>query len=154
VRLVGAVTGVAAVAVVAGLALWLTRPSGGEPAAAGVPVNWARPAVSPAGLADSTGVQLTQVALTGGGGLVDLRFKVLDPAKAHTIHEPGTPPAVVDERTGLVLNRLFMGHAHAGEYRQAVTYYLVFENTGNWVKHGSKVAVLLGNAQVEHVVVG
>jgi hypothetical protein len=153
VRIVGALTGAAAIAAVAALVLALAHPSGGKPAAAGVPIAWGRPAVSAAGLAERSGVQITQVAVTGSGGLVDLRFKVLDPAKAHAIHEPGTPPAVIDERTGLVLNQLFMGHAHEGEYRSAVTYYLVFENTGNWVHRGSKVAVLLGNAQVEHVVV-
>jgi len=69
------------------------------------------------------------------------------------VHESQTPPAIIDERTGLVLNRLLMGHAHQGELKPAVSYYLVFENTGNWVRRGSKVTVLLGDAQVEHVVV-
>jgi hypothetical protein len=70
-----------------------------------------------------------------------------------TVHENRTPPAIIDERTGLVLNRLLMGHAHTGQLKAAVTYYLVFENTGNWVRRGSEVTVLLGDAQVEHVVV-
>jgi len=34
-----------------------------------------------------------------------------------------------------------------------VSYYLVFENPRNWVHRGSRVTVLLGDAQVEHVVV-
>ena len=154
-RLVGSLTGVVVVVAVAALALWLAQPSGrGEQAsAAKVPVAWGRPAVSAPGLAQRTGVTITQVAVTGGGGLLDLRFKVLDPDKAHAIHDPATPPALVDERTGLVINQLLMNHAHSGEYTPAVTYYLVFENTGNWVQRGSKVTVLLGNAQVEHVVV-
>ncbi len=105
------------------------------------------------GLVQRTGVTITQVAVTGAGGLLDLRFKVLDPDKAHAIHDPATPPAIVDERSGLILSRLFMGHSHSGPYHPAVTYYLVFENNGNWVHRGSKVTVLLGNAQVEHVVV-
>jgi hypothetical protein len=29
----------------------------------------------------------------------------------------------------------------------------VFENPGNWLRHGSRVTVLLGDAQVEHVAV-
>jgi hypothetical protein len=29
----------------------------------------------------------------------------------------------------------------------------VFNNPGNWIHRGSRVSVLLGNAQVEHVVV-
>ena len=118
-----------------------------------MPVAWGRPAVSPDGLVQRSGVRITRVAVTGAGGLVDLRFQVVDPDRAHTLHGPGTPPALVDERTGLVLSHLLMNHSHSGDYRPAVTYYLVFENTGNWVKRGGKVTVLLGDAQVEHVVV-
>jgi len=155
VRLLGSLTGGVAVVVVAALALWFARSSGGdEPAAvAKVPVAWGRPAVSAADLSQRSGVRITQVAVTGGGGLLDLRFEVLDPAKAHAVHDARTPPALVDERTGLVVNRLLMNHAHSGEFKPAVTYYLIFENTGNWVGRGSRVTVLLGNAQVEHVVV-
>jgi hypothetical protein len=154
VRLVGMLTGAAAVLSVAVLVLWLARPSGSEKAApAKVPVAWARPAVSTEGLVQRSGVKITQVALTGGGGLIDLRYKVIDPNKAHALHEPRTPPALVDERTGLVIDQLLMNHSHSGEFKPAVTYYLVFENIGNWVHRGSRVTVLLGNAQVEHVVV-
>ena len=109
--------------------------------------------MSASGLAERSGVRLVQVAVTGGGGLLDVRYQVVDPNKAVTVHENQTPPALIDERTGLVLDRLLMGHAHKGELKPAVTYYLVFENTGNWVRRGSKVSVLLGDAQVEHVVV-
>ena len=150
VRLLGALTGVLAVAA---LAVVMTRHEDPVEPAAAVPASWVRPAVTADGLALRSGVTIRQVAVTGAGGLLDLRFKVLDPDKAHAIHDPRTPPAVVDERTGLVINHLLMNHSHSGEYKPAVTYYLVFENTANWVRRGSKVTVLLGNAQVEHVVV-
>jgi hypothetical protein len=104
-------------------------------------------------LAERSGVRLIRVAVTGGGGLLDLRYQVVDPSKAAAVHEAETPPAIIDERTGLVLNRLLMGHAHHGQLKPAVSYYLIFENTGNWVRRGSEVTVLLGDAQVEHVVV-
>jgi hypothetical protein len=155
VRLVGWLAGAVAVVLAAALALWLAHPSGSGAQApeAKVPPNWIRPAVSAEGLAQTTGVKIRFVAESGGGGLLDLRFTVLDPDKAHTIHDAKTPPAIIDERSGIVLDRLFMGHSHTGPFKPAVTYYLVFENTGNWVHRGSKVTVLLGNAQVEHVVV-
>jgi hypothetical protein len=82
-----------------------------------------------------------------------VRYQVVDPNKANAVHEGQTPPAIIDERTGLVINQLLMGHAHKGQLKPAVSYYLVFESTGNWVRRGAKVTVLLGDAQVEHVVV-
>ena len=152
VRIAGFLVGVLIAAGIGALALWLPqRADGGssvDPAS-----TWQRPSVSASGLALRSGVRLVRVAVTGGGGLVDLRYQVVDPNKAVAVHETQTPPAIIDERTGLVLNRLLMGHAHQGQLKAAVSYYLIFENTGNWVRRGSKVTVLLGDAQVEHVVV-
>jgi hypothetical protein len=152
VRIAGFLAGVLIAAGIGALMLWLPQRSSGEPSV-NPPPEWQRPSVSASGLAERSGVRLVRVAVTGGGGLLDLRYKVVDPDKAAAVHEDGTPPAIIDERTGLVLNRLLMGHAHHGELKPAVSYYLVFENTGNWVRRGSKVTVLLGDAQVEHVVV-
>jgi hypothetical protein len=110
-------------------------PGGGAPpAAAVVPASWARPVVTAADLSRRSGVTITQVAVTGQGGLVDLRFKVVDPQRAHALHGQATPPAVVDERSGLVVHDLLMNHAHSGPYRIGATYYLVFTNPGNCVK--------------------
>jgi hypothetical protein len=148
-------TGAVLAAAVGALALSLHGRSNGEPkAASAVPVNWQRPVVSAGGLAEQSGVKLTQVAVSGAGGLVDVRFKVLDPDKAVALHDQATPPALVDERTGVVVNQLLMSHAHHGAYKAGVTYYLVFNNPGDWVRRGGRVTVLLGNAQVEHVAVG
>ena len=152
VRIAGFLAGVLIAAGIGVLALWLPQRSSGQTSAE-PPPQWQRPAVSASGLAERSGVRLIRVAVTGGGGLLDLRYQVVDPNKAVTVHEAQTPPAIIDERTGLVLNRLLMGHAHHGVLKAAVSYYLIFENTGNWVRRGSEVTVLLGDAQVEHVVV-
>jgi hypothetical protein len=117
------------------------------------PVAWGRRLVSASGLVESSGVKITQVAVTGDGGLVDLRFTVVDANKAAALHDPTHPPAVVDQRTGLVVKDLLMSHAHTAPFKAGVTYYLVFNNPGNWVHRGDKVAVLLGNARVENVTV-
>jgi hypothetical protein len=150
-RLVGVLTGIALAVVAAGLVLWVTHRGGADAAAAKVPVDWRRPVVSADDLVQRSGVKITVVAVTGDGGLVDLRFKVIDPERANALHDPRTPPAVVDEESGLVVHELFMDHSHSGPYKAGVTYYLVFNNPGNWLRHGSTVSVLLGDAQVRHV---
>ena len=152
VRMAGFLAGVLIATGIGALALWLPQRSSGQTSAE-PPPQWRRPAVSASGLAERSGVRLIRVAVTGGGGLLDLRYQVIDPSKAAAVHEAKTPPAIIDERTGLVLDRLLMGHAHHGQLKAAVSYYLIFENTGNWVRRGSEVTVLLGGAQVEHVVV-
>jgi hypothetical protein len=104
-------------------------------------------------LVNTVGVEIVHVAVTGGGGLIDLRFRVVDPDLAGAVHDEATPPAILDQSTGLVVNSLLMGHAHTSEYQAGLTYYLIFENPGNLIQRGSVVSVLLGNAQVNDVVV-
>ena len=148
----GLLCGVVTAAVVLVLLQWLPgRSTHRADTATKVPASWQRPVVSAAHLAERSGVTITQVSVTGGGGLVDLRFKVIDPEQAAALHEPATPAAVVDEKSGLVVHDLLMSHSHSGPFKPGVTYYLIFNNPGNWVHSGSKVTVLLGNAQVEHV---
>src|SRR5215475_494938 len=152
VGLLGGLVGVVAVLVAAGVVLGATHVVGGKTRDANnVPVSWQRPIVSADDLVQRSGVKITQVAVTGDGGLVDLRFEVVDPDRASAVHDPATPPAVVDESSGLVVHELFMNHSHSGPFKAGVTYYLVFNNPGNWIHHGSTVSVMLGNAQVEHV---
>jgi hypothetical protein len=153
-RLAGFASGALVTVVIAGLLPWLPQRSGGDAkTAGGVAAAWERPVVSEAGLAERSGVRITQVALTGGGGLVDLRYQVVDPDKAQALHDRRTPPALVEERSGLLVNSLLMDHAHQGPQSVGVSYYLVFNNPGNWVRRGSMVTVLLGDAEVQHVVV-
>jgi hypothetical protein len=154
----GLASGVVLVLLVAALVSWAGRDRGavspsGTDASAQVPASWARPAVDADGLVARSGVKITRVAVSGGGGLIDLRFQVADPGKADALHDASKPPALVDESSGLVVKNLLMDHAHTGPFKAGVTYYLVFENPGNWLHSGSKVTVLLGDAQVEHVVV-
>jgi hypothetical protein len=148
-RLAGALVGVTAV--LSALWAWHVSTNGAAAEESRVPASWARPVVDADGLGEASGVEITTVAVTGGGGLVDLRFKIVDPDRANALHDASTPPAVVDEQSGLVVHDLLMNHAHSGPFKTGVTYYLVFNNPGNWVHRGGRVTVLLGDAQVEHV---
>jgi hypothetical protein len=151
VRIAGYVVGIVLAALVVVL-LSMPRHHRATAAPATIPASWARPAVTPAQLAQRSGVQVTEVAVSGDGGLIDLRYRVMDPDAAAALHDPSTPPAVVDERTGLVVHTLLMNHAHVGAFKAGVTYYLVFDNPGNLLQSGQRVSVLLGNARLEHVV--
>jgi len=122
-----------------------------EVATAEAPLVLNRPAVTQDGLIEKSGIKLVYVAVTGGGGLIDLRYLVYDPVKANAIHDDDNPPTIIDEETGLVVNQLLMGHSHSGNFNAGQTYYLIFENPGNLIQRGSTVSILLGNAEVEHV---
>jgi hypothetical protein len=147
-RGLGVVTGVALV----GGAL-LALGTGGRPSPAARVVQ-PRPlpaAVSAAGLVARSGVRVVRVSASGGGGLLDLRYEVVDPDTAAAVHDAATPPAIVDDRTGGVIAGLFMGHMHHGRAKAGVTYPLVFTNPGNAVRRGDRVSIVLGDARLAHV---
>ncbi|MDF5755583.1 hypothetical protein [Spongiactinospora sp. TRM90649] len=122
--------------------------------AAGPGAVLARPVVEAGELPDRVGVRIVRVAVSGDGGLVDLRFRVVDIARAHGgVHDPARPPALVEEATGVVVKDMLMGHQHTGTFQREATYYLVFNNPGNRLRRGSRVSVLLGNARVRGVTV-
>ena len=144
IRALGAASGAALVAVP--LALIQNGRSPTTPTPRRLP-----PAVSASGLIERSGVRVTRLAATGAGGLLDLRYQVVDPGAAAAVHDADTPPALVDERTGMVLGRLLMGHmSHAGP-KAGVSYYLVFIDPGHLVRRGDRVSVVLGPARLPHV---
>jgi hypothetical protein len=100
---------------------------------------------------EATGVRVIHVALTGGGGIVDLRYQVLDPGLAATLHN--SPPVLLDERTREIVDDLFMGHAHSGSPRAGLSYPVLFVNAGGLIERGSTVSVVIGEERLEHVLV-
>lgn len=146
IRALGALAGAALVVVPAVILGSDGAPSAKPPRARPLPS-----AVLASGLAERSGVRVVRVAATGGGGLLDLRYQVVDPGRAAGLHDPDTPPALVDERTGLVIHQLLMGHEHHGTLKAGVSYYLVFTNPGNIVRRGDQVSVVLGDARLGHV---
>jgi hypothetical protein len=144
-RVAGALAGAALVAV----PIVVVRDEHAAPAAAGPRALPA--AVSASGLAQRSGVRVVRVAASGGGGLLDLRFQVVDPGAAAAIHDTKTPPALVHEPTGMVMGRLFMDHGHHGSFKAGVTYPLIFLDPGGIVRRGDRVSVVLGGARLEHV---
>ena len=109
------------------------------------------PVVSAAGLVQVSGVEVTRVAVSGGGGLIDVRYRVIDSDKAVSVHAPANPPLVLDQRSGAIVNQLLMGHLHHGRPREGVTYYLIFNNPGDVIRRGSRVSIQLGGARVEGI---
>jgi hypothetical protein len=108
-------------------------------------------AVSPTGLAQRSGVAGVHVHVTGGGGLLDVRYEVVDPGKAALLHDRATPPAVVYEATETPIEGLLMGHLPHGAARAGLSSFMIFVNPGDIVHRGDLVSVILGPARLTHV---
>lgn len=104
------------------------------------------------------GIQISSIRLTEAGHLIDFRYKIVDPEKAKPLVDPGVKSYLVDQASGARLSVPDMpkvgslrGKTRFPEANKV--YYVLFGNTGQVVKPGSKVTVVIGGFKVEDLVV-
>jgi len=146
------VTLLASLALLIGVELWLFASSRPALPANPPPLDRDLTSLPQSAFEEATGVRVTLVAVTGQGGLIDLRYQVIDPDKAAIVHDPEKPPTIVDEATGQTFDKLWMQHGHSGELDPGATYYLILVNPNGGIKSGDLVSILIGNFRLEHVI--
>ncbi|MBI5030108.1 MAG: hypothetical protein HZB51_06240 [Chloroflexi bacterium] len=87
------------------------------------------------------GVRVTQIGVTADGGLVDVRFVVIDPDKALAMmqEEKNLPVLVAEESNALVNSAAMMSARHT--LQPGRTYFLLYRNTRSAIKPGAQVSV-------------
>ncbi len=106
---------------------------------------------SPA-IEEQAGIRITQLTVDADGGLLDLRFQVLDPNKALPLAEdPDKRPKLIAEDDGTAIDRAALMPA---KHDLAVgrTYFILYGNVRGAVKHGRPVTVIVGDVRLEHVI--
>ncbi len=130
-------------ALLAGALAWIAvglAPRSGPPP---VPTN---PAVE-----ERWGIRVAHVGVTGDGGLVELRFIVLDSDKALALMtEEANLPVLRSERSGAVVRSaaLMTSHRAVAPGRSS---FLLYRNTGGALKPGALVTIAFGDLELEHV---
>ncbi len=110
-------------------------------------------AISAATLETSYGVRIDRIAVIGGGGLVDFRFTVLDPAKARPIlAEHGKLPRLMAEGSESELQAPSHGAMRNVRIQKNAACFLLYPNARSVIHPGTRVAVAFGDVRVEPVV--
>ena len=100
------------------------------------------------------GLRFQRATLAMQGGLVDVRFTILDTLRAEPVigHTARQHVKLVDQRTGTVLDTRTMtpgdSNLLAGE-----GYYMLFRNSGGLIRAGSTIAIAVGDVRLPGVVV-
>jgi hypothetical protein len=107
--------------------------------------------MSPAEFEAETGVRVTLVAVTGAGGFIDFRVKVLDVEKAAALFaDPANIPVLVVEESRTRL-QLPEQKGFEGKFEQDRAYYLLYPNVDGVVETGTAVSILIGDYHHEAV---
>ena len=101
---------------------------------------------------DKFGIRFTFMAVIADGGMVDLRFRIIDPAKAANFgHYTETSPRLISEDSGLAVDTTIMG-LHHHEMEVGRVYYILYRNTANAIRPGDPVTIAIDDMKIEHAV--
>jgi hypothetical protein len=107
----------------------------------------AQPLPPPSSNETQYGIQIAQVGLTAAGGLVDVRFKVLDAAKAaQLLGNPANAPTLLAAD-----NPPLMPPHHAlkgARFTPGQVFYILYPNVRNTIKPGVEVTVAMGEVRL------
>ena len=94
------------------------------------------------------GIQMTLVAVTAGSGLIDIRFRVTDAAKAADLFKPENLPAVIVPDSGITIQP--PEPPDPGTLTDGQIYFLLYPNSGGAVRPGSGVILAFGDLRLEY----
>lgn len=129
-------------------------PAAAPKAAAATPAPTAAPTTTslhdlpaPTAVELQAGLQIAQVGLTAQGGMVDVRFKVLDAAKAKALlgNPANTPVLIAGDQPPLHPPH----HALKGaRFAAGQVFYILYPNARGAVRPGVDVTVAMGDARL------
>jgi hypothetical protein len=99
-----------------------------------------------------TGIRVLRVAITAGGGMLDLQYQVVDPDKSLIVHDDDNPPTLVDQATGTLMATPWHDH-NFREMHTAVTYHELIMNRDGLLERGSKITLTIGDTILEDLIV-
>lgn len=110
---------------------------------------------------EDLGIQFVGLQLTAESFMIDLRYRVTDPAKSAVLVDQKIRPVLVNERTG---DRYYVPQApKIGSLRQTATprhpvqtgkvYFMLFANPDRRLQVGEKVTLYAGDAVLKGLVV-
>jgi hypothetical protein len=99
------------------------------------------------------GVRITQLDVLAAGGLLELRYVVLDPGRAAALHDPdGRHLPIVTSTSGRVVRETPF-HSHTTAQTAGASYSILYRNDGGAVARGDRVDISIGGLHLADVLV-
>jgi len=109
---------------------------------------------------EKLGIKIEGIRLSAGGYMLDFRYRVLEPDKAHSLFDPKIQPYLVDEATGAKFTvpappkvGSLRQKSRGGIPKKDRVYSILFANPARYVKAGKRVSIVFGKVSIEGVTV-
>ena len=98
------------------------------------------------------GVRFTGVDVTAGGGMIQIRYQVIDSDKTAGIHDNEGAPFIIDSSGKKYADPGMAGHSHVGGTKPSGSSdYVLLANAAGGVKAGSVVTIKIGDLEMRNV---
>jgi len=108
--------------------------------------------ISQSVLAEKYGLHVNLVAVTGAGGFVDLRLKILDGVKAKLLLDDKKNYPTIFTSDGITLNAPDDTKSQSIDYAAGSGVYIMYPNSSDAVQSGAPVQILFGDTALEPIV--
>lgn len=105
------------------------------------------------------GIEIVALRRSAEGYMLDFRYRLLDPAKAAPLLDRTIQPYLLDETTGAKLSvpdAPKVGQLRPTSRNKVIpgrNYYMLFANPGRYLKAGSQVTLVAGDALIKHLTI-
>lgn len=105
------------------------------------------------------GIEIVGLRRSAVGYMLDFRYRLLDPAKAAPLLDRKIQPYLLDEATGAQLgvpDAPKVGQLRPTSRNKLIpgrNYYILFANPGRYLKAGSQVTLVAGDALIKHLTI-
>ncbi len=104
------------------------------------------------GLKAEWGIEIWQVSVTGVGGLIDFRMRILDESKASPLLESiNYVPVLISERTGVSSQLVTAEDGRLTPLAEKVYVYF-YGNPDRRFRSGDLITIVLGSLRLEHYI--
>lgn len=108
---------------------------------------------------DRLGIRMEGLRLSAAGYILDLRYRVLDPARAAPLLDKKIRPYLLDGASGAQLgvpDTAKLGQLRTTGRNKVVPdqdYFILFANPGRFVQPGARMTLVMGDVRIENLVV-
>lgn len=107
--------------------------------------------ISQSALEELYGLHVNLVAVTGAGGFVDVRLKIVDGEKAKLLLADPKNFPTLSTATGVILNAPEDTKSQKMRFENNAGMFIMYPNSGNAVQTGTLVTILFGDTALEPI---
>ena len=107
--------------------------------------------ISQSAMEEKYGLHVNLVAVTGAGGFVDVRLKIVDGSKAKLLLGDKKNFPSLFSKNGVILNVPDDTKSQVMKFDNGGNLFIMYPNSGNAVTRGSPVTIVFGDTAVEPI---